>query len=179
MKNLKYIVGFSLIMLLLSMGHGYCGKDDIVDEDNLYGGKTEEKVYKKGKKLESGIWKIIKYYDSNDQIRAVDSYYTEERAKEDGVVRRGQYYNYNNGVAVLTKAEFYYGDDYIAYNGIYKVEENYYDNGNKKSSECFFAEKWSKKKVVSRMLIDYDSRGLEKVRIYYDSKGNVLSREEK
>ncbi len=158
----------------------YCGDETIIDKKNEYGGKTEQTIYKKGSdRYEAGIWKIVEYYDENGKIREIESFYTPERSKKDGVKKREQYYEQTLTETKLKKTEFYYTDDYARYAGIYKCEEKYHDNGNKKVSEFFYTDDWAKKKVVAKLIVDYDNKGLEKRKTYYDSKGNILYREEK
>jgi hypothetical protein len=164
----------------LLVGHGFCKKETIIDNKNEFGGKTEQSIYDKSdKRYKEGIWKIVELYDANEKIREIESFYTPEHSKKDGVRKREQYYYQSITETRLTKTEFYYTDEYSDYNGIYKCEEKYHENGNKKVSEFFYTDEWAKKRVVSKMIIDYDSKGLEKKRTYYDSKGKVLSKEEK
>lgn len=180
MKQLKYAALIFVVALLMYAGYAFCGEDRIIDHKNEFGGKTEETIYKKGDgKYKEGIWKIVEFYDANGKIREIESYYTDERSKKDGVKKREQYYFQSRRLTKLTKTEFYYTDAYSDYNGIYKCEEKYHENGNKKVSEFFYTDQWSKKKVVAKMIIDYDAKGLEQKRTYYDSKGKIISKEEK
>lgn len=180
MKRSRLLVLIGALICVLSGGRAFCGEETIIDKKNEFGGKTEQTIYKKGSdRYEAGIWKIVEYYDGNGKIREIESLYTPERSKKDGVKKREQYYSQSLSETKLTKTQFYYTDEYSQYAGINKCEEKYHDNGNKKVSEFLYTDDWAKKKVVSKLIIDYDSKGLEKRRTYYDSKGNILSREEK
>ncbi|MHC1745277.1 MAG: hypothetical protein AB9873_19925 [Syntrophobacteraceae bacterium] len=180
MNKLRSMVVVCSAIWLLLLGYSFASEEKITSQHNEFGGKTEDTTYKKGSgKYDDGIWKIVEYYDANGKIREIESYYTDERSKKDGVKKREQYYFQSRTKTLLTKAEFYYTDAYSDYNGIYKCEEKYYENGNKKVSEFFYTDKWAKKRVVSKMIIDYDHRGLEKKRTHYDSKGKIISQEEK
>jgi hypothetical protein len=180
MKRLTYaLLVFSIICFVFS-GSVFCGEDKIIDHKNSYGGKTEETKYSKGSdKYEEGISKIVEYYDGNGKIREIESYYTDERSRKDGVKKREQYYYQSRRGTKLNKTEFYYTSSYEDANGIYKSEEKYNEHGNKETSEFLYTDAWSKKKVVARMVIDWDGKGQEKRRTYYDSMGNIISREEK
>lgn len=174
-------VGVMVVTFVFSfIGFGFCSEDKITSYHNEYGGKTEETTYKKGSdKYEEGIWKIVEFYDANEKIREIESYYTDDRSKKDGVKKREQYYLQSYRKTILTKIEFYYTDAYADFNGVYKCEEKYRENGNKETSEFLYTDKWAKKKVVARMVIDYDKKGLEKRRTQYDSKGKILAQEER
>ncbi len=180
MNKIKEIFIVCVFILSYFSAYVFASEEKIISQNNEYGGKTEETTYAKGSdKYEEGINKIVEYYDANGKIREIESYYTSERSKKDGVKKREQYYLQSRTRTLLTKIEFYYTDAYSDYNGIYKCEEKYHENGNKKVSEFFYTDKWAKTHVVSRMVIDYDGKGLEKRRTHYDSKGKVISQEEK
>jgi hypothetical protein len=180
MKRLSYGICVFLAASLIVPGVVFCSEDKIIDYKNSFGGKTEETKYSKGsEKYEEGISKIVEYYDDKGKIREIESYYTDERSRKDGVKKREQYYYQSRRTTKLMKTQFYYTQSSEDANGIYKCEEKYNEHGNKETSEFLYTDAWSKKKVVARMVIDWDRKGLEKRRTYYDQKGNVISREEK
>ncbi len=180
MNRIRRLAIGCVLIWSFSLSYTFASEERITSQNNEFGGKTEETTYKKGSsRYEEGIYKIIEFYDANGKIREIESYYTDERSKKDGVKKREQYYFQSRTKTLLTKAEFYYTDAYSSYNGMYKCEEKYHENGNKKVSEFFYTDKWAKTHVVSKMIIDYDSKGLEKKRTHYDSKGKIISQEER
>jgi hypothetical protein len=180
MKKLKYAALVLAIINFMFTGYAFCGEEKITSHNNEYSGKTEETKYSKGSdKYEEGIQKIVEYYDGNGKIREIESYYTDERSKKDGVKKREQYYYQSSRATKLFKTQFYYTESYANGTGIYKCEEKYNEHGNKETSEFLYTDAWSKKKVVARMVIDWDRKGTEKRRTHYDQKGNIISKEEK
>ena len=174
----KISVVFSVLLFLAtSVAPAYCAeKDNIIDKNNKYGGKTEEEIYHSGdKKHENGISKIVEYYDSNNKIVEIVSYYRDISIIRDGVFKREQHYK----MGKLTKAEFYYTDEHSRLDGLAK-SEIYYDHDEKKTkAEFHYSPEYAEKKVLSKMEVFYDKEGEAYKRIYYDLSGKMISTEEK
>ena len=176
MKKISVVLGFFLFFLF-SIAPAYCGdKSNIIDKNNKYGGKTEEEIYHSGdKKHENGISKIVEYYDSNNKIVEIVSYYRDISIIRDGVFKREQHYK----MGKLTKAEFYYTDEHSRLDGLAK-SEIYYDHDEKKTkAEFHYSPAYAEKKVLSKMEVFYDKEGEAYKRIYYDLSGKMISTEEK
>jgi hypothetical protein len=181
MRKISVVFGV-LLFLATSVAPAYCAeKDNIIDKHNEYGGKTEEEIYHSGdKKYENGISKIVEYYDSNNRIAEIESYYRDISIIRDGVYKREQYYkNEPFKKGKLTKAEFHYADEHSRMDGIAKSEIYYDDDEKKTKAEFYYTPAYTKKKVLSKMEVFYDKEGEAYKRIYYDLSGKVISTEEK
>lgn len=171
-----FALAFLVSFLVASVTLVSAKESKIIDEHNKYGGKTEEENYSKGDEAyEEGLSRIIEYYDGSNRIRRIESFYTDEHSRKDGVFKREQYYeNEPFEKAEIEKAEFYYTDKFAAENGIYKAE-HYYKDAKKEKTEFYFTDAHAKKKLVSRLEVYYSSKGDVIRRVYYDKNGDILS----
>jgi hypothetical protein len=181
MKKISVVLGFFLFFVF-SIAPAYCGdKSNIIDKNNKYGGKTEQEIYHSGdKKFENGISKIVEYYDGNNRIVQIESFYRDTSIIRDGVFKREQHYKKEPlENEKLTKAEFYYSDEHSRQDGITKSEIFYNDDEKKTKAEFYYTPEYAKKKILSKMDVFYDKEGDVIKRIYYDSSDKVISTEEK
>lgn len=167
---------FLVLFLFASAALVAAKEEKITDEHNKYGGKTEEETYSRGDEAyDEGLSRIVEYYDGSNRIRRIESYYTDEHSRKDGVYKREQLYeNEPFEKAEIEKAEFYYTDKFADQNGIAKAE-HYYKDGKKEKTEYYFTDAHAKKKVVSRLEVFYNSKGDVTKRVYYDKNGSILS----
>jgi hypothetical protein len=177
-KALLFLAILSMQLLLTS--NTYSKEEKTIKENNEYGGKTEEETYAQSDdKYKEGINKIIEHYDSGNKIREIESYYTDDQSKIDGIYRREQYYEHSKiHGSVLKKSEFFYTDTHSNIHGLLRSEIQYDDKGVKKKEEFFYTDAFAKKKVYSKVEVFYEEGKPEK-RIYYDKNGKVISTEEK
>lgn len=178
MKKMAIVLGVFLFLIGVAVP-GYCDDSKVIEKYNQYGGKTEEVVFHKGDdKYEDGISRIVEYYDRDDRIAEIESYYRDEASAKDGVFKREQYYkNKEHEKAKLTKAEFYFTDAHANVDGVFKSEIYYDDHERKEKVEYYYTPEYVKKKVLSKMVVFYEKGGDVSKRVYYDLSGRVIGTE--
>lgn len=176
----KFTVTVTILLFISTIGLFGSAAGKKIDDHNQYGGITEEETYSQDSdKYRDGLAKIVEFYDGYKRIKKIESYYTDERSKIDGVYKREQYYeNDPFERSELKKAEFYYTRQYSDKEGLAKAE-HYYDDGKRKKTEFYHTDEHAKKKQVSKIIVDYDGKGEVSKRTFYDKNGKVLSTEEK
>jgi hypothetical protein len=177
-KALWFVVILSIQIFLIS--NAYSKHEKIIKENNAYGGKTEEEIYTPDDdNYKKGIKRIIEHYDNSNKIREIESYYTDEQSRVDGIYRREQYYEHSKlKGSILKKSEFFYTDAHSHIHGLSRSEIHYDDEGVKKREEHFYTDAFAKRKNYSKVEVLYEEGRPEK-RIYYDKNGKVNSTEEK
>jgi hypothetical protein len=177
-KTLWLLVILSIQVFLISSA--FSKHERIIKENNEYGGKTEEEIYTPDNdNYKKGIKRILEHYDSSNMIREIESFYTDEQSRVDGIYRREQYYEHSKlKGSILKKSEFFYTEAYSHINGLSKSEIHYDENGVKKKEEHFYTDAFAKRKNYSKIEVLYEEGKPEK-RIYYDKNGKVISTEEK
>jgi hypothetical protein len=177
----KFIhVMFILIFIFIVPLNSYSKEEKIITYENKYGGKTEEEIYDPDdSKYKQGLKRILEHYDNFGLINEIESFYTDEQAKIDGVYRREQYYEHKpfKGT-ILKKSEWFYTDAYSNVNGLKRAEIYYNDDGNKNKEEYWYTDAFQKRKNYSKVEVFYDE-GQPKKRVYYDKNGKIISTEEK
>jgi len=180
MKKLLAIL-FGAMFVLVSVGVVLAGQSKIIDKRNEYGGETEEETYSLvDGKYKEGLEKLTEYYDGNKRIMKLESVFTNDHARLDGVQRSIQYYdNKPLRIGVRTRVEFYYTDAYAGREGVAKAFQYYDEDGEKTKIEYFYTDDYAKRRQVSRLEVQYSEKGKVIKRIYYDKNGMVLSSEDK
>lgn len=174
--HLLIIFIFAFILPLNSIAK----EEKIITNKNKYGGKTEEEIYEPSdSKYKKGLKRILEHYDKFGLINEIESFYTDEQAKIDGVYRREQYYEHKpfKGT-ILKKSEWFYTDAYADVHGLKRAEIHYKDNGDTKKEEFWYTDAFEKKKNYSKVEVFYDDGRPEK-RVYYDKGGKIIATEEK
>jgi hypothetical protein len=180
MRKLLPILG-AVVFVIVSAGVVFADQSKIIDKRNEYGGDTEEETYSIGDgKYKEGLAKLIEYYDGNKRIMKLESVFTDDHVRLDGVQRSVQYYdNKLFRPGVRTKVEFYYADAYASREGIAKAIQYYDEDGEKSKIDYFYTDDYAKKRQVSRLEVQYSEKGKVIKRVYYDKNGLVLSTEGK
>lgn len=102
-------------------------QEKVIEEKNIYNGKTTEIVYKKFQAPAKKIKKVLKYYDENNRIVKVDQYLSDELIKEREIIRQIDYYNING---IIEKYEILYHEDKVKVGNIDRIVE-YVDERDK------------------------------------------------
>ncbi len=110
-----------ILLLLINLNlFIFCDQEKVIEENNIYNGKTTEIVYKKFQPLSKSLKKVLKYYDENNQVVKVDQFLSDELIKEKEIFRQVDYYN-NSGK--IEKYEIFYHEDKIKAGNIDKIIE--------------------------------------------------------
>jgi hypothetical protein len=180
MKKLLAVLGAS-VFVIGSVVAVLADQSRIIDKRNEYGGETEEETYSVGDaKYKEGLAKLIEYYDGSKRILKLETVFTDDHARLDGVQRSVQFYdNKLFRPGVRTRVEFYYSDSYTRREGIAKAIQYYDEDGEKEKIDYYYTDDYAKKRQVSRLEVHYSEKGKVIKRVYYDKNGMVLSTEGK
>lgn len=119
MKKMAYVLCLCAALFLMMSGCGPTESERTINENNEYGGKTNEHVFfASNAQYKQGIEKTIFYRDSNSNLVRTESYFTDAYARENGVEKTIAYRD-SNGNPI--KTESYFTDAYASKNGITKT----------------------------------------------------------
>ncbi|HBD06711.1 MAG TPA: hypothetical protein DCZ69_00480 [Syntrophobacteraceae bacterium] len=166
---------------ITSAGFVYSDTSRIVNNANEYNGVTEEISYTYGDdQYNKGIYKIVEFYNAKKRIVRIESYYTDDHAMNDGIIKREQEYT-NESIRTprLREAEYYYNKEYSNRVGLSKSKEYYDGNGKRIKTEFSYTDSYAHKKNISRLDALYDASGNAYRHIYYGKDGKMISTEEK
>jgi hypothetical protein len=180
MKKVLVFLGL-LVFVIVSVNGVFADRSKIIDQRNEYGGKTEEESYSIGdEKYKEGIAKLIEYYDGNERIMKLETVFSDDHARLDGVQRSVQFYDnkfYRTGKR--TRVEFYYTDAYGDREGVAKAILYYNEEEQKIKTDYFYTDAYAKKRQTFRLEVQYNEKGNVVKRTYFDKDGKVLSVEDK
>jgi hypothetical protein len=169
----------AMISFMVAVTSAWAVQSTILDTRNEYGGRTEEETYfPEDDKYKDGLAKLVQYFDGNDRIIKLESFFNDGHAMIDGVERTVQYFDnrfYRTGIR--TRVEFTYTDAYAGSEGLAKAIQ-YYDEDEKRTRiDYFYTDSYAKKRQTARLEVLYDPRGYLVKRTYLDKDGKVLSSE--
>lgn len=169
----------AVVSLLVGITSAWAMQSTVLEKRNEYGGRTEEESYSpEDDKYKEGLAKLIQYFDGNDRIIKLESYFNDGHAMSDGVERSVQYFDnrfYRTGIR--TRIEFIYTESFADLEGLAKAIQ-YYDEDEKRTRiDYFYTDPHAKKRQTARLEVLYDPKGHLVKRTYLDKDGKVLSRE--
>lgn len=167
------------ISVMTSIDPAFSMQSTILEKRNEYGGRTEEETYiPEDDKYREGLAKLVQYFDGNDRIIKLESFFNDSHAMIDGVERSVQYFDnrfYRTGIR--TRVEFIYTDAYVGSEGLAKAIQ-YYDEDEKRTKvDYFYSDSYTKKRQTARLEVLYDPKGHIVKRTYLDKDGKELSSE--
>ncbi len=155
-------------------------EERIVNPRNEFKGKTMEEVPgPDDQAYKEGIVRSVTHYDHFGRIRKIEHHYTEERARRDGIGSREQYYEPGTFKGpILRKASFFYTEAYSEAQGLSRIEVHYDPKGHKQREEIWYTDAFAARRNYARVEVLY-ARGNPVKRVFYDSRGAIVSSEEK
>lgn len=169
----------ALITVVIASQAAFPMQATILEKRNEYGGRTEEELFfPEDDKYKEGLAKLVQYYDGNDRIIKLESFYTDGNALSDGVEQSIQHFDnrfYRTGIR--TRIEFIYTESFADIEGLAKAIQ-YYDEAEKRIKiDYFYTDAYARKRQTSRLEVLYGSKGTIVKRTYLDKDGKVLSSE--
>jgi hypothetical protein len=92
---------------------------NIIEEVNIYGGRTIERIFDENEKTALNYSKLIQYYDSRDSIVKNVFEHTKERADSTGIIVQINYYRNN----IIEKYEMFLTDSFQSLYGFNRLIE--------------------------------------------------------
>jgi hypothetical protein len=119
-NNMKYKIFLILTLFILScVKNNTAGQNIIIEKMNIYGGKTIEEINRSDELSEVIYTKLIRYYNSNEEVVKIVSVLKNEIIISTGMKEQIQYYENNN----IVKYEMLFSDEYYYIYGFNRLIE--------------------------------------------------------
>lgn len=166
------------IVVVVAIGSAFSMQCTILEKRNEYGGRTEEEAYftEDARWYQEGLARLVQYFDGNDRIIKLESFFNDNHTMMDGVERSVQYFdNRFYGTGIRTRVEFHYSDLYAALEGLARAVQFYDEDEKRTQVDYYYTDAYAKKRQTSKLEVLYDPKGNIVKRTYFDKEGRVLA----